>query len=49
MTGTDDLRDRRFDGKIPSTAPNSVIDQIKQMSNSIPSNDLKEDDSEMGG
>ncbi len=47
MTGTDDLRDRRFDGKIPSTAPSSVLDQIKQMSNSIPVNEVK-DDSEMG-
>jgi hypothetical protein len=53
MTGTDDLRDRRFDQehKIPSTAPHSVIDQIKQMGNSIPSHELKDDsaDSEMGG
>jgi hypothetical protein len=53
MTGTDDLRDRRFDqeSKIASTAPSSVLDQIKQMGNSIPSHDLKDDtsDSEMGG
>jgi hypothetical protein len=52
MTGTNDLRDRRFDQetKIPSTAPASVLDQIKQMGNSIPSRDLKDDstDSEMG-
>ena len=51
MTGTNDLRDRRFDGKeVPSSAPSSVLDQIKQMSNSIPSNDLKDEptDSEMG-
>jgi len=52
MTGTDDLRDRRFDqAKTPSTAPSSVLDQIKQLGNSIPSHDLKNepDDSEMGG
>jgi hypothetical protein len=52
MTGTNDLRDRRFEGeKVPSTAPSSVLDQIKQMSGSIPAHDLKEDttDSEMGG
>ena len=53
MTGTDDLRDRRFDQepKIPSTAPRSVIDQIKTLHNSIPSHELKDDttDSEMGG
>jgi hypothetical protein len=51
MTGTDDLRDRRFDGKeIPSTAPSSVLDQIKSMGNSIPANELKDDstESEMG-
>jgi hypothetical protein len=52
MTGTDDLRDRRFDQepKILSTAPHSVLDQIKQMGNSIPSHDLKDEptDSEMG-
>jgi len=50
MLGTDDLRDRRFDNeKIPSTAPSSVLDQIKQMGNSIPAHDVKEDDSEMDG
>jgi len=52
MTGTDDLRDRRFDhAQVPSSAPSSVLDQIKSMSNSIPLNDLKDDltDSEMGG
>lgn len=52
MTSTDDLRDRRFDDKeLKSTAPSSVLDQIKQMSGSIPAHDLKEDadDSEMGG
>ena len=53
MTGTDDLRDRRFDQepKIPSTAPASVLDQIKSIGNSIPSHDFKDDstDSEMGG
>jgi hypothetical protein len=51
MTGTDDLRDRRFeDEKVPTTAPSGILDQLKQMSNSIPANDIKEsDDSEMGG
>ena len=52
MTGTDDLRDRRFEKDEPkSTAPSSILDQIKHMSNSIPANDLKDDptDSEMGG
>ena len=52
MTGTDDLRDRRFDKEDPkSTAPSTVLDQIKQMSGSIPAHDLKDDttDSEMGG
>jgi hypothetical protein len=53
MTGTDDLRDRRFDQeeKSKSTAPISVIDQIKSMGNSIPAHDLKNDtsESEMGG
>jgi len=52
MTGTDDLRDRRFDNDLQkSSAPNAILDQIKQMSNSIPAHDAKElpDDSEMGG
>lgn len=51
MTGTDDLRDRRFDQDAKSTAPLSVIDHIKSMSNSIPERQLNEpsDDSEMGG
>jgi len=52
MTGTDDLRDRRFDQEEKCTsAPNSVIDQIRSMGNSIPSYDLKDDttDSEMEG
>ena len=54
MLGTDDLRDMRFDqqDKRPSTAPSSVLDQIKQMGNSIPVHDVKLDDttdSEMGG
>jgi len=56
--GTDDLRDRRFDAEpaIKSTAPQSIADQIKAMSNSIPVHDLKgieegetTTDSEMGG
>ena len=53
MTGTDDLHDRRFDqeAKPISTAPLTVLDQIKSMGNSIPAHDLKDDttDSEMGG
>jgi hypothetical protein len=52
MVGTDDLRDRRFDQetKLKSTAPSSVLDQIKSIGNSIPSHDLKDTtDSEMGG
>jgi hypothetical protein len=61
--GTDDLRDRRFDQEpeersiTKSTAPSSILGQIKGMSNSIPENELREieegkkdDDSpEMGG
>lgn len=45
MTGTDDLRDRRFDQeeKPKSTAPQSVLDQINSMSNSIPAHDVKEE------
>jgi hypothetical protein len=42
--GTDDLRDRRFDHEkdiVSSTAPSSIADQIRQMQNSIPANDLK--------
>ena len=53
MTGTDNLRDRRFDHdpEVNSTAPSSVLDQIKAMGNSIPAHDLKDDTSEaeMGG
>lgn len=53
MTGTDDLRDRRFDNEkeqVSSTAPLSVLEQIKKMGNSIPANELKDDttESEMG-
>jgi hypothetical protein len=54
MTGTDDLRDRRFDTEPQqkSSAPGSIAEQIRLMQNSIPSHDLKgpEDDkeSEMG-
>jgi hypothetical protein len=52
MTGTDDLRDRRVDQdpKAVSSAPLSVLDQIKSIGNSIPSHELKDDpsDSEMG-
>lgn len=50
--GTDDLRDRRFDVESNTTAPSSIADQIKAMSNSIPSHSLKEieegTNSEMG-
>ena len=53
MTGTDNLRDRRFDHdpEVKSTAPSSVLDQIKAMGNSIPAHGLKDDTSEaeMGG
>lgn len=52
MVGTDTLRDRRFDQeKQKSTAPQSVVDQIRSMQNSIPANEIKDDpsDSEMGG
>jgi hypothetical protein len=54
MTGTDDLRDRRFDteSKQTSSAPTSIAEQIRLMQNSIPSHDLKgledEKESEMG-
>ena len=50
--GTDDLRDRRFEkAETKSSAPSSVLDQIRQLGNSIPANDLKDDpsDAEMGG
>lgn len=50
--GTDDLRDRRFEKEeASSTAPSGILDQIKQMGNSIPVHDIKDDtsDSEMGG
>jgi hypothetical protein len=40
--GTDNLRDRRFDTGTKSTAPSTVLEQIKAMSNSIPSNELSE-------
>lgn len=53
MTGTDNLRDRRFDqdSKAKSSAPPNVLDQIKSQGNSIPSHDLESGptDSEMGG
>ena len=40
MTGTDDLRDRRFEADTKSSAPNSVLDMIKSMHPSEPSNDI---------
>ena len=42
MTGTDDLRDRRFDAEEPvkSTAPGTVLSMLKGMQNSIPSREL---------
>jgi len=52
MTGTDDLRDRRFDqdNKAKTTAPLSVIDQIKAMQNTSPAHELDEkSESEMEG
>jgi hypothetical protein len=52
MIGTDNLRDRRFEhDEVTTTAPSSVLDQIKAMSNSLPAHDIKDDgsDSEMGG
>ena len=52
MTGTDDPRDRRFEqeSKIASSAPLNVLDQIKQLGNSIPAHEPKDisTDSEMG-
>jgi hypothetical protein len=42
MQGTDDLRDRRFDPETKSTAPSSVADQIRMMSNSIPAREASE-------
>jgi len=42
MQGTDDLCDRRFDTETKSTAPLSVVDQIRQMSNSIPAREASE-------
>jgi hypothetical protein len=42
--GTDDLRDRRFDTTKPlqSTAPQTIAEQIRLMSNSIPANEVKD-------
>ena len=42
MTGTDDLRDRRFDAEDPvkSSAPGTVLSMLKGMQNSIPSKEL---------
>lgn len=42
---TEDLRDRRFEQSekpIVSTAPSTILDQIKAMSNSIPAHDIKD-------
>lgn len=46
--GTDDLRDRRFDNEkgLKSSAPPTVLDQIKSMTNSIPVHDNAEPESE---
>ena len=48
MTGTDDLRDRRFDQDkdVKTTAPLSVLDQIKAMQNTSPAHELQDDKSE---
>lgn len=42
--GTDNLRDRRFGNEegAKSTAPNSISEQIRLMSNSIPAKELRE-------
>ena len=42
--GTDDLCDRRFGTEegAKSSAPNSIVDQIRQMSNSIPAHEASE-------
>ncbi len=52
MTGTDDLRDRRFehgqDDVVKSTAPVNVLDQIRGMHPSAPAHELKSED-EPGG
>ena len=42
--GTDDLKDRRFGNEegAKSSAPSSIADQIRQMSNSIPSRELSD-------
>jgi hypothetical protein len=49
MVGTNDLRDRRFDAEKPATtsAPGSIADQIRSMSNSIPAHEV--DEIERGG
>ena len=42
---TEDLRDRRFEQSekpIVSTAPSTILDQIKAMTNSIPAHDIKD-------
>ena len=44
MTGTDNLRDRRFDAEEPvkSTAPSGVLNILREMQNSIPDHELKD-------
>jgi hypothetical protein len=48
MTGTNDLRDRRFESveKPKSTAPSTIKDQIQNMLNSEPIHDLPSDKEE---
>jgi hypothetical protein len=40
MTGTDDLRDRRFDTEVKSTAPLDVLSMIRGMSPSEPAKSI---------
>jgi len=51
MTGTDNLRDRRFDQEkeVKSSAPSGVLSQIRQLSNSIPAHDIEPEEPESEG
>lgn len=48
MTSTGELRDRRFDTEdvVKSTAPAGILDQIRQMTNSEPSNSIPSESEE---
>jgi len=49
MIGTDNLRDRRYEQEPRSSAPSTIVDQIRQFENSIPEHELEESKkSEMG-